>query len=72
MDANFSFLARISSLFLHHVSNVQLLLTKKKRELNEYKAVCIIKGYFSLTYQALQKYIASCAQSLTKKGTKIP
>ncbi|PQZ45273.1 IS4 family transposase [Bacillus sp. MYb209] len=33
----------------------QLLLTKKKRELSEYKAIYIIKDYFLLLYQALQK-----------------
>lgn len=33
----------------------QLLLTKKKRELSEYKAVYIIKDYFPLLYQALEK-----------------
>lgn len=33
----------------------QLLLAKKKRELSEYKAVYIIKDYFLLLYQALQK-----------------
>ena len=32
----------------------QLLLTKKKRELSEYKAVYIIKDYFLLLYQTLQ------------------
>ncbi len=40
----------------------QLLLTKKKRELSEYKAIYIIKDYFSLIYQALQKD----TQELTK------
>ncbi|MGR5968328.1 transposase [Bacillus paranthracis] len=33
----------------------QLLLMKKKRELSEYKAVYMIKDYFLLIYQALQK-----------------
>ena len=33
----------------------QLLLIKKKRELGEYKAIYIIKDYFSLIYQSLQK-----------------
>lgn len=33
----------------------QLLLIKKKQELSEYKAICIIKDYFSLIYQSLQK-----------------
>ena len=33
----------------------QLLLTKKKRETSEYIAVYIIKDYFLLLYQALQK-----------------
>ncbi|MGX7632525.1 IS4 family transposase [Bacillus thuringiensis] len=33
----------------------QVLLTKKKRELSEYKAIYIIKDYFPLLYQALQK-----------------
>ncbi|AIW88000.1 Transposase for insertion sequence element IS231B [Bacillus mycoides] len=32
-----------------------LLLIKKKRELSEYKAIYIIKDYFLLLYQALQK-----------------
>ncbi|BAR87023.1 transposase for insertion sequence element IS231B (plasmid) [Bacillus thuringiensis serovar tolworthi] len=40
----------------------QLLLIKKKRELSEYKAVYIIKDYFSLIYQSLQKN----TQELTK------
>ncbi|PEU06520.1 IS4 family transposase, partial [Bacillus cereus] len=40
----------------------QLLLIKKKRELSEYKATYIIKDYFSLIYQSLQKD----AQELTK------
>lgn len=34
---------------------LQLLLIKKKRELSEYKAIYIIKDYFSLIYQPLQK-----------------
>jgi tRNA nucleotidyltransferase (CCA-adding enzyme) len=33
----------------------QLLLTKKKRELSEYKAIYIIKDYFVLLFQAIQK-----------------
>ena len=33
----------------------QLLLMKKKRELSEYKAIYIIKDYFPLLYQAIQK-----------------
>jgi hypothetical protein len=33
----------------------QLLLSKKKRELSEYKAIYMIKDYFSLLYQSLQK-----------------
>ncbi|MED1597870.1 MULTISPECIES: IS4 family transposase [Bacillus] len=33
----------------------QLLLIKKKRELSEYKAIYIIKDYFSLIYQPLQE-----------------
>ncbi|MBG9517514.1 transposase [Bacillus thuringiensis] len=33
----------------------QLLLMKKKRELSEFKAVYMIKDYFLLIYQALQK-----------------
>jgi hypothetical protein len=33
----------------------QLLLTKKSRELSEYKAVYMIKDYFLLLYQSLQK-----------------
>ncbi len=40
----------------------QLLLIKKKRELSEYKAIYIIKDYFSLIYQSLQKD----TQELTK------
>ncbi|MFK4323282.1 hypothetical protein ABH946_006063 [Bacillus sp. RC145] len=33
----------------------QLLLIKKKRELSEYKAIYIIKDYFLLLFQAIQK-----------------
>lgn len=33
----------------------QLLLTKKKRELSEYKAIYIIKDYFLLLFQSIQK-----------------
>ncbi|PEF61715.1 IS4 family transposase, partial [Bacillus cereus] len=33
----------------------QLLLMKKKRESSEYKAVYMIKDYFLLIYQTLQK-----------------
>ncbi|EJQ52969.1 hypothetical protein IEI_01957 [Bacillus wiedmannii] len=33
----------------------QLLLMKKKRELSEYKAIYMIKDYFFLIYQAIQK-----------------
>ncbi|MET7021456.1 IS4 family transposase [Bacillus mycoides] len=33
----------------------QLLLIKKKRELSEYKAIYMIKDYFLLIYQSLQK-----------------
>ncbi|PEM35932.1 IS4 family transposase [Bacillus pseudomycoides] len=33
----------------------QLLLMKKKRELSEYKAIYMIKDYFLLIYQAIQK-----------------
>ncbi|HDR3493862.1 TPA: IS4 family transposase [Bacillus wiedmannii] len=40
----------------------QLLLIRKKRELSEYKAIYIIKDYFPLIYQSLQKDI----QGLTK------
>ncbi|MGW5951703.1 IS4 family transposase [Bacillus mycoides] len=40
----------------------QLLLIKKKRELSEYKATYIIKDYFLLIYQSLQKD----TQELTK------
>ncbi|MED2080170.1 transposase, partial [Bacillus thuringiensis] len=40
----------------------QLLLIKKKRELSEYKAIYIIKDYFPLIYQSLQKD----TQELTK------
>ncbi|MGQ8826799.1 IS4 family transposase [Bacillus sp. NA_146.1] len=40
----------------------QLILIKKKRELSEYKAIYIIKDYFPLIYQSLQKDI----QELTK------
>ncbi|MEB8736449.1 MULTISPECIES: IS4 family transposase [Bacillus cereus group] len=40
----------------------QLLLIKKKRELSEYKAIYIIRDYFPLIYQSLQK----STQELTK------
>lgn len=40
----------------------QLLLIKKKRELSEYKAIYMIKDYFPLIYQSLQKD----TQELTK------
>ncbi len=40
----------------------QLLLIKNKRELSEYKAIYIIKDYFPLIYQSLQK----STQELTK------
>ncbi|MED2693481.1 IS4 family transposase, partial [Bacillus toyonensis] len=33
----------------------QLLLMKKKQELNEYKAIYIIKNYFLLLFQTIQK-----------------
>ena len=33
----------------------QLILIKKKRELSEYKAIYIIKDYFLLIYESLQK-----------------
>jgi hypothetical protein len=33
----------------------QLLLTKKKQELSEYKAIYIIKDYFELLFQSIQK-----------------
>ncbi|OAK18114.1 IS4 family transposase [Bacillus wiedmannii] len=33
----------------------QLLLMKKKRELSEYKAIYMIKGYFLLLFQTIQK-----------------
>ncbi|MBG9498307.1 transposase, partial [Bacillus thuringiensis] len=33
----------------------QLLLMKKKRELSEYKAIYMIRDYFFLIYQAIQK-----------------
>jgi hypothetical protein len=33
----------------------QLLLTKKKQELSEYKAIYIIKDYFLLLFQSIQK-----------------
>lgn len=33
----------------------QLLLTKKKRELSEFKAIYIIKDYFLLLFQSIQK-----------------
>lgn len=33
----------------------ELLLRKKQKELSEYKAMYIIKDYFSLFYQALHK-----------------
>ncbi|EEL45567.1 Transposase for insertion sequence element IS231B [Bacillus cereus Rock3-42] len=31
----------------------QLILSKKERELSDYKAIYIIKDYFSLPYQSL-------------------
>ena len=40
----------------------QLILIKKKRELSEYKAIYIIKDYFLLIYESLQKD----TQELTK------
>lgn len=40
----------------------RLLLIKEKRELSEYKAIYMIKDYFSLIYQSLQKD----TQELTK------
>ncbi|PED44091.1 IS4 family transposase, partial [Bacillus cereus] len=33
----------------------QLLLRKKKREMSEYKAIYMIKDYFLLLFQAIQK-----------------
>lgn len=44
----------------------QLLLIKKKRELSEYKAVYIIKDYFLLLYQALQKDIQELSKILLR------
>ena len=40
----------------------RLLLIKKKRELSEYRAIYMIKDYFPLIYQSLQKE----TQELTK------
>ncbi|PGE94245.1 IS4 family transposase [Bacillus pseudomycoides] len=44
----------------------QLLLIKKKRELSEYKAVYIIKDYYPLFYQALQKDIQELSKLLLR------
>ncbi len=33
----------------------KLLLTKKKQELSEYKAIYMIKDYFSLLFRSIQK-----------------
>ncbi|OUB91483.1 hypothetical protein BK784_24140 [Bacillus thuringiensis serovar medellin] len=41
-----------STLFFYHVSNA---LMKKKRELSEYKAIYMIRDYFLLLFQAIQK-----------------
>ena len=35
--------------------DVELLLMKKKRELSEYKAIYMIKDYFLLLFQTIQK-----------------
>lgn len=47
----------------------QLLLTKKKRELSEYKAIYIIKDYFSLLFQAIQKSTQEVSKILLRLFT---
>ncbi|EJQ57209.1 hypothetical protein ABH963_005206 [Bacillus sp. RC55] len=56
----------------------QLLLMKKKRELSEYKAIYMIKDYFLLLFQTIQKKhpraikgVTSPVQSPTAKREKI-
>ena len=43
-----------STLFFYHVSNAAITY-EKKRELSEYKAIYMIKDYFLLLFQAIQK-----------------
>ena len=38
----------------------KLLLTKKKQELSEYKAIYMIKDYFSLLFRSIQKDTQRC------------
>ncbi|XKK36763.1 transposase [Bacillus sp. A17A.1] len=55
----------------------QLLLMKKKRELSEYKAIYMIKDYFLLLFQTIQKTpraikgVTSSVQSPTAKRAEI-
>ena len=44
----------------------QLLLTKKKREHSEYKAIYIIKDYFPLLFQTIQKYTQELSKILLR------
>ena len=44
----------------------ELLLRKKQKELSEYKAMYIIKGYFLLFYQALHKNIQELSKVLLR------
>ncbi|MGG5741510.1 IS4 family transposase [Bacillus cereus group sp. IBL03679] len=44
----------------------QLLLMKKKRELSEYKAIYMIRDYFFLIYQAIQKDIQELSKILIR------
>ncbi|MGX9933661.1 IS4 family transposase [Virgibacillus salarius] len=47
----------------------QLLLIKKKRELSEYKAIYIIKDYFLLLFQAIQKNTQELSKTLHRLFT---
>ncbi|PQZ45499.1 IS4 family transposase, partial [Bacillus sp. MYb209] len=44
----------------------QLLLMKKKRELSEYKAIYMIKDYFLLLFQTIQKNIQELSKVLLR------
>ncbi|EOO95697.1 IS4 family transposase, partial [Bacillus cereus] len=44
----------------------QLLLIKKKRELSEYKAIYMIKDYFLLLFQTIQKNIQELSRVLLR------
>ncbi|MEE2021978.1 hypothetical protein P4V63_29410, partial [Bacillus toyonensis] len=43
------------TLFFYHVSNAAIASYEKKQELSEYKAIYMIKDYFLLLFQAIQK-----------------